>query len=54
MQWRVRPRIARRNQVSEALQSHDVAIANHFLDRLFEWKNVRQIVIMPRYLRHVP
>ena len=36
------------NQVSEALQSHNVTVANHFLDRLFEWKNVSQTVIMPR------
>jgi len=32
--------------VGEALQGNDIAIANHFLDRLFEWKNVRQTVIM--------
>jgi hypothetical protein len=32
----------------EALQGHDVTIANHFLDRLFEWKYVRQTVIMAR------
>ena len=35
------------NQVREAFQRHDIAVANHFLDRLFEWKNVRQTVIMP-------
>jgi hypothetical protein len=34
--------------VSEAFQSHNIAVANHFLDRLFEWKNVRQTVIMAR------
>ena len=27
-----------RNQVSEAFQRHDVAVMNHFLDRLLEWK----------------
>ncbi len=37
-----------RNQVCEAFQSHHIAVANHFLDRLFEWKNMRQLVIMPR------
>ncbi len=37
-----------RNQVSEAFQSHNITVANHFLDRLFEWKNVRQTVIMAR------
>ena len=36
-----------RNQVCEAFQSHNITVANHFLDRLFEWKNVRQTVIMP-------
>ena len=38
----------KRNQVSEALQGDDIAVANDFLDRLFEWKNVRQTVIMAR------
>lgn len=38
-----------RNQVCEAFQSHDVAVVNHFLDGLLEWKNVRQTVIMPRH-----
>ncbi len=37
-----------RNQVCEAFQSHHITVANHFLDGLFEWKNVRQTVIMPR------
>ena len=37
-----------RNQVSEALEGHDITVVNHFLDRLFEWKNVSQTVIMPR------
>ena len=32
--------------MSEAFQGHNVTVANHFLDRLFEWKNVRQTVIM--------
>jgi hypothetical protein len=36
------------NQVCEALQSHHITVANHFLDRLLEWKNVRQTVIMAR------
>src|SRR5580700_803227 len=34
-----------RNEVCEAFQSHYITVANHFLDRLFEWKNVRQTVI---------
>jgi hypothetical protein len=34
--------------VRETFQRHDVAVANHFLDRLFEWKNMRQTVIMAR------
>jgi hypothetical protein len=32
--------------VCEAFQSDNITVANHFLDRLFEWKNVRQTVIM--------
>ncbi len=32
----------------EAFESHHITVANHFLDGLFEWKNVSQIVIMPR------
>ena len=32
----------------EAFESHHITVANHFLDRLFEWKNVSQTVIMPR------
>jgi len=38
----------KRNQMGEAFESHYIAVANHFLDRLFEWKNVSQTVIMPR------
>jgi hypothetical protein len=34
--------------MGEAFQCHHVTVANHFLDRLFEWKNVSQTVIMPR------
>jgi len=34
--------------VCEAFESHHITVANHFLDRLFEWKNVSQTVIMPR------
>jgi len=37
----------KRNEVCEAFQSYHIAVANHFLDRLFEWKNMRQLVIMP-------
>jgi hypothetical protein len=33
--------------VCEAFESHHITVANHFLDRLFEWKNVSQTVIMP-------
>jgi hypothetical protein len=40
--------------VCEAFQSHYITVANHFLDRLFEWKNVRQTVIMPRLNRYGP
>lgn len=32
----------------ETFQCHDVAVVNHFLDGLLEWKNMRQTVIMPR------
>ena len=38
----------KRNQVCEAFESHHITVANHFLDRSFEWKNVSQTVIMAR------
>jgi hypothetical protein len=34
--------------MSEAFQSHNITVSNHFLDRLLKWKNVRQTVIMAR------
>ena len=35
------------NQMCEAFERHHITVANHFLDGLFEWKNVSQTVIMP-------